>query len=539
MKMQKNEVAPQKKKRGRPKKQKNPPTASTTGSAYPSLSLGFDAAKRVDIKTLDMIKRVGPVQRSIRQLRLISFPYFTFKIVPPKDVPEDSDELRDLINMMEEFDRKYVKTTALCNQAFEDVITYGSAIFEVVWDSIDGWNIPTLVQRLPAKSFSAQASETTDVNRFMVGNLLKGIAYDRQSRTMLYNQSQGQGMYVAIPSDRIIHIRDECSEYVDGESYLAGIVHTIQQLDFVRKRFMQFMNRFGTPQMIATVGVPDSMQDDMGTQTTLMPGGTSSPSDGVFTQLWEYMSKVVENQSADQAILIPDGAEVKWQSVNAAIDPTVPDAYLIREAILHLFPRDFVDVIAQSISTTSTPLVLLLKMIIQGWQQIVSIPFEEKIWTEFLALNGYEGYRVELEWASVVPVDEEKRDRLAMQEFLAHVITLDQARAKMGLPPLSDEERVQIYEELDVWRSGRDGRDQANEAFGGTTAVAEGNEEVGDAIEEELKTPGFGPSHKDKDFPKYSCKQCGYSWEAKSYAKPASCPNCGSKSWDGARKKKK
>jgi hypothetical protein len=445
--------------------------ASSIGSPFPNVNTYF-SGRRIDCKLLEQTARAPPVARSLWQLQLIAFPWFEFNIIPPANQEPDEDKDKDLKIKLEEIERR-IKTTIMCSQAMYDVITYGSALFELTWkEDEDGYVVPDVVQRLPAQSFrQAPAGAIGDRTKYVVGNILKGIVYNKAEKSYEYYQLQdpygSTGVPVQIPSEQLIHIKDTRSAYVDGEPYLAGITSTISQLEFVRKRVMQTVTRIGSPKQIATVGIPPSYLKALEANqipmsvTSAVPGATGTAADTMLTDLWDMARVIVENQNSDIAVAVPEGIKLEWERPSIPFNPTEIDAYLIKEAIYHIFPRDILEVAAQAISTTSSPLLELLKMMVQGWQSLCTTQFESQLWNKFLELNGFEGYRIEIDWASLIPPDQQKIESLAIQKFNMHLITLNEARAEIGLPVLDDApwmkdltQREILEKELTIWRTG-------------------------------------------------------------------------------------
>jgi hypothetical protein len=439
---------------------------TAVGAPFPNVNTSF-TGRRIDVKLLEQTARAPPVARSLWQLQLIAFPWFEFNIIPPSSQSEDEqdeDEIKELKIKLEELDRS-IGTNILCAQAMYDVVTYGSAIFEITWkDSEDGYIVPDVVQRLPAQSFrQAPAGAIGDRNKYVVGNILKGLVFNKVDKIYEYWQLQNPygstGVPVQIPSEQLIHIKDARSSYVDGEPYLAGITSTIAQLEFVRKRVMQTVTRIGTPKQIATVGIPPSYMKALEANglpmpvTSAVPGGSSTPADVMLTDLWDMARVLVENQNSDIAVAVPEGIKLEWERPSIPFNPTEIDSYLVKEAISHIFPRDILEVASQAISTSSAPLLELLKMMVQGWQSLCSIKFETELWNKFLVLNGYDGYRITLDWTPLLPEDTDKTHTRTIKLFEDHIITLDEARLQVGLSPLSDEERETIVKELQMWRS--------------------------------------------------------------------------------------
>lgn len=431
-----------------------------TGSAYPYVRSQF-GWNRYGIRELEETVRIAPIARSLWQLQMVAFPYFDFKIVAPRNVIVNKKDEERLLPKMEATDRK-IDTTNCCKQTMYDVMTYGSSLFEIVWgEDEEGWIVPIALQRLPAVSFrQAPTHVSGNTTRYQCGNLLKGIVLDKETNLYHYYQLQDEtsGVPVEIPAANIIHIKDSNSTFVDGEPYLAGIVSTVAQLEFVRKRMMQTISRVGSPQTKVTVGVPKEYLEAGGGLTGALPGENTTLADAMYSQLWEFGSALSENYSADASVVVPYGIDVDWQRPSVPLNPTEMDQYLIREAVSHIFPRDVLEVLSNSISTTSAPLLELLKIMVQGWQQICSIPFENQLWTKFLLVNGFREYRIELEWAPLIPEDpkiEENRTlEKTLQLFDRHIITLEECRDALGLDTSKlDELKKVLYEEMLAYKA--------------------------------------------------------------------------------------
>lgn len=461
----------------KPKKSSNDTKVSkrdqqvAVGSPFPNISTKLDY-NRISIKLLEETARAAPVARSLWQLQLLSFPFCNYKIISPNKLKEiDGEATKEILPKIETLDRT-IKTAILSAQALFDVITYGSAIFEITWkEDNDGWIVPDVVQRLPAASFRVAPSHVTgNTNRYVVGNLLKGIIFDKNPVDAKGNPKEvGEMQYwqvqdasglsvtpVQIPTENIIHIKDARSSFVDGEPYLAGITASISQWEFIRKRFMQTISRVGTPPVKITVGVPQRYlgnDPNAAQQISALPGSSETLADDMMTQLWTYAEALAQNVSADMATVVPEGINYDWQRPTVPINPTDPDQYIIREIIGHIFPRDVLDVLGSAISTSSQPLLDLLKLMVQGWQALCSVPFETDLWTKFLEYNGFEGYRIELEWAPLVSPDKQKDVSMALQKFNLHLITLKEARSEVGLET-SEEDEAKLKEEYTFYRTG-------------------------------------------------------------------------------------
>ena len=431
---------------------------SAVGSSYPNVISMF-GWNRYGIRELEETVRVAPIARSIWQMQLVAFPYFEFNIVAPRGIEVGEKDKERILHKLEEVERR-INTTDCCKQTMHDVMTYGSAFFEIVWgEDEDGWLVPTALQRLPASSFvTAPSHASGNTTRYQTGHLLKGVVLDKNDGSYHYYQVQDNTKTapIEIPAANIIHIKDNNNVFIDGEPYLAGIVSTIAQLEVVRKNMMQTISRVGAPQAKFTVGVPNEYLEMGGGITSALPGESgefSTAGDDFYTQLWEYAAAMAENYSHNVATVIPKGIEMDWQRASVPMNPMDSDQYLIREAINHIFPRDFLEVLGNSISSTSQPLLNLLELMVHGWQQICSIPFENRIYTRMLLANGFKNYRVEFDWAPFLPEDEKAEEERTLQKWYGlidrNLVTMKEFREAVGLPVDNWEElKKEIYDEM-------------------------------------------------------------------------------------------
>ena len=205
----------------------------------------------------------------------------------------------------------------------------------------------------------------------------------------------------------------------------------------------------------------------------------------------------MENQSADLAVAVPRGIELSWDQGHVAFNPTEIDNYLIKEAISHIFPRDMLEIQTAAISATSQPLLQLLKMMVQGWQNMCSKAFQEQVWNKFLEYNGYTGWTVTFDWDDLIPQDEQVKQNIALQRFTNHIITLDEARESLGLPALDPAPWMEglttreiLEKELTLWRNPMVGQQQQ----GGMPGMPPDMESMfgGMGGEEEQPTDEFG-----------------------------------------------
>lgn len=422
------------------------------------------ASQRITAATLANTAQVGPVQRQLRQLSLLGFPGFDFVIVG-----EDEPRKEKLLKKLKELDKR-VNTLDMVKHCFYDMTVFGSAFFEKTYKQENGWIVPDIVQWLPARSFSDKPDTLYDENRYMFGRLLHGVVYDRvSSETQFYQKTTDQGNFIQIPSDQMMFCKDPNTEYPDGESYLAGVVPTVQQWQFMRKNFIQFMGRVGKPNAVAKI-LPEynNMTLQLPSQVGLA-AGSSIAANKAFTGVWNYLDNLVQAQGSENAFVLPPYTDLVYPTINSAINPIEPDQYLIREIISHLFPRDYLESIGKSIQSSGQPLLLLLEMMVAGHREIPGREFEA-YWNNILELNGYEE-TVQIVWWNLLPKDESVEQARIVTAVQSNIMLIDEARQKLGLPKLTDQERKLLYEEVNI-KNNREKQGQENKGnTNGVTAV--------------------------------------------------------------------
>jgi len=114
------------------------------------------------------------------------------------------------------------------------------------------------------------------------------------------------------------------------------------------------------------------------------------------------------------------------------------------ERILYaLVPRDFTENKGIAISQTGTSSLDMLNLWARGEQAEIERPFLAE-WDRILALNGKEGWRVEIVWREMTPDSGPEiwnRVRIARD---VGVFTPDEIREIAGYPPLTEDQRAEI-----------------------------------------------------------------------------------------------
>jgi len=125
----------------------------------------------------------------------------------------------------------------------------------------------------------------------------------------------------------------------------------------------------------------------------------------------------------------------------------------IEQIILnHFFGKAITEQLAQAISVSSTPGKQLLDTVISGHQEVAGKPFEQ-LWTEWLAMNGYD-LVMKFDYWSWAPADQKANLDKAIQTFGAGLSLINDARASLELDPYTPEQIKQLLDEQSALRRG-------------------------------------------------------------------------------------
>lgn len=426
----------------------NAANISPAGMPYPYDATAYEF--RLDAENLLKVLEAGQVDRILMQIFMLALNGRDLKIITPED--QESEALTNKANevrkMLWRLDKSY-GTEILMAQTGLDCMGFGSGLIEMgVADRPDGsysfpktdigWNAPQWLQYLDAYSLADPAASTLNTQAFVPGRILKGIAYDINKKEMQYWQTQGEGKDpIQLPTARILHIRDKKSRYPDGKSYLAGIAPTVLQLEFVRKAFMQAINYKGVGRCVVKV---KEMRDAQG-KILETPTGTGKRWEKAYAAGVDF----VKNYGNNNVGILWEDHEVQFPNFGNIGDITKPDEYLKAEILQHLIPRDFIEQNGQAISTTGTPLLELVMMVVRGWRRIISEPFEA-LYTEILEANGFKDWAVEFTYIDPAMENKLEKQKVIVQAFSLGMLPLNRAIQEMGWQPLTEEEQEEMKE---------------------------------------------------------------------------------------------
>jgi hypothetical protein len=421
---------------------KNDPNALMNANKNSSLGMEFPNTDIYFINpliTVDTVRHAGKhylLSRILRQIDDFAFNGAKIKPIPPedkaKDIPEDDiDEVQSKIDRI---DSKVVKTILRMRQATYDEFIYGSAVFERIEGIIEDWIAPVIFKRLPAYSFCERPIGRMDIQRYVTGDILYGIVFDKQTNTFEYWQKQNQiSVPIQIPTKNVIHLKDEISEQVDGDSFVQKVMPLIRKLDYADMALMETVHRAGAPLLWIKI---EEYRDNPAAQGQ----GLWSPATA-----FEMGKKIAVNHGKNNAMVAPSCITPVPLDYKLCIDPMQVITSYEERVLKALVPRDFLE--SQNggsggLGKSNAAGLELLMMIAEGWRERVAKTFIE-MWNTILEENGYEGWKVEVEWKELDPTDESELFKRAAIAFgMTNLFTEDEIREIAGKPPMSEEDKT-------------------------------------------------------------------------------------------------
>ncbi|MFA5409257.1 MAG: hypothetical protein WC343_10855, partial [Bacilli bacterium] len=238
---------------GGEKRDSSGPILSSVGREFATQESYED--KRIDVSQLLATSEIGQVDSILLEIFNLMFNGWGLIPVPPDGMdPEAASKISpDILKQLWRFD-KVIDLKSLMAKCWIDSLAFGPGLVELGiqvddegnfadWGRLDDWKGPEWAVHLDATSFEQPSPHGVMNYRYVEGRLLKGICYDTQERRMEYWQTQPNGRVLQIPTGRILVVKDKRSRYVDGKSYLEGIVPTHLQREIVRKNIMLQIRR--------------------------------------------------------------------------------------------------------------------------------------------------------------------------------------------------------------------------------------------------------------------------------------------------------
>ena len=420
---------------------------------------GFED-KRFEVSQLLATSEMGQVDSIMLEIFNLMFLGWGLVAVPPDgmDPKQASDITPQILKQLWRFD-KVLDLKYLMGRMWADDIIFGPGLVELGvqvdeqgnfldWGRVDDWKGPEWGNYLDATSFENAAPHGTANGRYIEGRILKGICYDTQERRMEYWQTKpGQSQPVQIPTGRILIIKDRRSRYVDGKSYLEGIVPTALQREEVRRNIMLQIRRSAAPAV--GLRVKEIRNPANGVLINVAPNGKIG---NRWAEALEEAKKALKNYSANKFLILWEDHEVIESKVSITGDIFIPDDKLKAEILNHLIPRDWIEQNGQAVSKSSQPLWDLVMLVVDGWRAALAEPIEELL-TRILEANGFEDWSVEFVWKKLEYEDKYQTRTQALAAWERSALTLDRLYKIMGWDPLTDEERTQLEKEKQIFHS--------------------------------------------------------------------------------------
>jgi hypothetical protein len=427
--------------------------------------LGYENDARQDPDQLLRASELGLVHRILWQLVNTILYKREIKINPPEDVDPKtvSDKAVKIQRQIKKLDTLYqVKT--LMKQGWIDTVILGSAFKELgipyipdnkaaslqevidanlPWPKIDGWKAPAFAEYRDATSFTIWPPGIAPIGpRWISGRILKGVVYDSTLRNMQYWQSFHNFIVpVQIPTARVMHVKDQVSRYVDGESYLAGVLPSIVQQDFTRKVMMLAVKRWGAGVVGIKVG---TLKNAAGVPITAADPEGKGRSRQTVANLWA--DNLLKTWDSSNAFKLLEEHELVFPPNRIGSDTTKPDEYFKKEILQHLIARDFIEQNNGAMSASSDPLIDFFMLVVNSWRPIVTKPWEQ-MFNAVLGLNGFEGWTMEYVMETPDFRDSNSKHVNSLAALQAHAISLARFCEETNRPAPTEEERAQILEE--------------------------------------------------------------------------------------------
>lgn len=265
---------------------------------------------RIDVGKLLATSELGQVDSILLEIFNLMFSGWGLIPVPPDDLdPKAAAEKSPrILKQLWRFDTR-LDTKYLMGRTWADSLTFGPGLAELGvrvddqgdfrdWGRVDNWKGPEWANYLDATSFDQSAPGGLGNNRYVEGRLLKGIRYDTQERRMEYWQTQPDGTIKQIPTGRVLLVKDKRSRYVDGKSYLEGIVPTALQREQVRKNIMLQIRRAAAP---ATGLRIKELRDGNGQLITMSPDGKKG---NRWDKAWKAGQKALKDYSENEFLML-------------------------------------------------------------------------------------------------------------------------------------------------------------------------------------------------------------------------------------------
>lgn len=325
---------------------------------------------------------------------------------------EPDDELANRLRLMAE--RPSCAMWSRMKQSWEDMWTLGAFICRPVWKRDGSETVLDAIMRLPPESF---ASAPPDDSYWTCGELLQGVAVDEDGKYEFW-QTQDSTQDPVRLKPGVVLFKDPASSRCAGTSRAAYAVPLIKMRRFCADSQMQKVNRIASPIFFIKVSNPG--KDDK-----------------------EYAQALLRNWGKDTAFQLRPNMEVV--TLDLTDNETALNTIRWLEGRIEAPFRGAsnLDKEGASIGGNAAAQKDESDDWVAGQRTIVEDAFESLL-QQYLDLNGYDGYSVELSIAVKRSSPGDLELRQAQLGYQSRALSVNEVRERLGAPELSDEELAKL-----------------------------------------------------------------------------------------------
>jgi hypothetical protein len=295
---------------------------------------------------------------------------------------------------------------------------YGPYLASLGIDFFDGMYILSAIVDLPPASFSENNATGTVLS---VSRILHGIVKLEDKKTHYYQQQEIE----IVELNDIFHIKPPGYGYdIAGLPLIFPLIKSFKKMGFAWLAQMQCVNRAGAPSIFLKITKPiksaDGKRDD-----------------------WRYGNEILKNYGKNNLYPIYENFD-PIEVVSNVTDVSLKTIELLTKVIIYQFSTS--DLVAKDgtlIGGSNSAEKELLTNFIKGFHTSLKNGFEP-VTQKFLEYNGFLGHKVVINIPTPEFTDEKLELDRAIEGRNAKDIHPNEHRKKLGLPPKSDEELVEI-----------------------------------------------------------------------------------------------
>lgn len=395
----------------------NPATATTAiklkeeGDVYVSSNGNVYTAPRIDTDKLRNYKRNYYGAGVTRQLLALFFAERYKLVVKGPDGKPDEDLQKEIEAMAAARD---VSLWNKMRMDWIDRLWFGAAIFNPVWEKEGSKWILRKVRRLPPESFGQPATTETGTGT-IYGDILRGIfsTTDGEIRAV---QTDSDGVQTELTNFKLI--TDPTSTEIAGEPGILPLVPILTMLDYTWKSQMQTINRIGAPILFIKIAQPKG--DDVA-----------------------YAQKVLKSWGKDTAFVLRENMElIEYTTKEGTVTADTIDR-LAKMVLNYWTTTSMITTEGNTLGGSSASELDLLYTYIAGVHRETEAAWEELL-QEYLDVNGYAGYTVDIRIPDPQPDKSELKIKQAETGIKAGALDLNEIRILLGHDERSEEELAKL-----------------------------------------------------------------------------------------------